>query len=503
MKFKRTLSLVLSFAMVAAFAGCSKGGTESDEVSYIETIVEEEVGGNTTASGGGSQSGTKGGSQSGNNSQSGTVSEGKKTTEAKKKLDFGGKTITILREWGAYPRGQQTVWDNWNDNVARVKKEFNVNIVEKKWSVDLAQEVLSGVKPEGQLYQVPTSAVYNYAKNGYIADFNSAMEKTGIKMNSQIFNKFNVQLNNINGKQYTAGYGFARVPSVVIFNKTLTEKAGYNIYDLISKKQWTWDKMTEIAKKCTVTNSSGETTQYGLGLGGDAVSALAVSNNSHVAFPDSNGNFTVQFSSEGTRAALQQIYNWIHVDKVAENNWGKKDWTQLGTDFSNKKIAMLFGGHADISAAYTNLKDEWGIAYLPMGPNANNYVSLLIDEYSYVVPAAYSNMTSELLLLLDELYQYPKGYTYDDQFRDEWIRYFKSKEAYNMFKTLHDGSVKQVWDASFKVDMGNSKTSYMAALGNLFEGNVTVGAFVDTYQKTFQTNLNDNMKNIKYTGSLK
>ena len=112
-------------------------------------------------------------------------------------------------------------------------------------------------------------------------------------------------------------------------------------------------------------------------------------------------------------------------------------------------------------------------------------------------------MTSELLLLLDELYQYPKGYTYDDQFRDEWIRYFKSKEAYNMFKTLHDGSVKQVWDASFKVDMGNSKTSYMAALGNLFEGNVTVGAFVDTYQKTFQTNLNDNMKNIKYTGSLK
>ena len=86
MKFKRTLSLVLSFAMVAAFAGCSNGGTESDEVSYIETIIEEEVGGNTTASGGGSQggaqSGTQGGSQSGNNSQSGTVSESNKTTEA-------------------------------------------------------------------------------------------------------------------------------------------------------------------------------------------------------------------------------------------------------------------------------------------------------------------------------------------------------------------------------------------------------------------------------------
>ncbi|MGN0494019.1 MAG: hypothetical protein ACI4F7_10260, partial [Acutalibacteraceae bacterium] len=117
MKFKRTLSLVLSFAMVAAFAGCSNGGTESDEVSYIETIIEEEVGGDNTASNGdsqsgtqsGSQSSTQGGSQGGNNPQSGTVSESKETTEAKKKLDFGGKTITILREWDAYPRGQHTV----------------------------------------------------------------------------------------------------------------------------------------------------------------------------------------------------------------------------------------------------------------------------------------------------------------------------------------------------------------------------------------------------------
>lgn len=170
MKLKRTVNFVLAFAMAVSFAGCSKAGNESDEVSYIETVIEEVVSGGATASGGDSQSGTQGG----NHSQSGTVSENKETTAAKDKLDFGGKTITILREWDAYPRGQHTVWDNWNDNVDRVEKEFNVNIVEKKWSVDLAQEVLSGSKPEGQLYQVSTSAVYNYAKNGYIADFNSA-----------------------------------------------------------------------------------------------------------------------------------------------------------------------------------------------------------------------------------------------------------------------------------------------------------------------------------------
>ena len=77
------------------------------------------------------------------------------------------------------------------------------------------------------------------------------------------------------------------------------------------------------------------------------------------------------------------------------------------------------------------------------------------------------------------------------------------KEAYNMFKTLHDGTVKQVWDGTTKVELGNNTTSYAAAIGQLFEGIMTPGTFVDTYQNTFQTNVNDRTKDIKYTGSIK
>lgn len=502
MKTKRIISLLLAMLTLCSFAGCKKSGDEND-TSIIERVIEEEVDDSDISSGNVQNSSKTGSGKKNVGKKGGTVSDSKETKNAKSKLDFGGKTITIMREWEPYKRGQYTVWDNWCDNLDRVQKEFNVKIVEKKWNVTLANEVLTGAKPEGQLYQVPSSAIYNYAKNGYIADFNSAMEKTGIKMDSAIFNKFNVQLNNINGKQYAAGYGFARVPAVVIFNKTITEKAGYNIYDLMAKKQWTWDKMTEIAEKCIVKNSAGEITQYGLGLGSSAISALAVSNNSHVCYPDANGKFTVQMSSEGTRAAIQQVYDWINVKKVAKYNWGQQVWTQLGSDFAAKKIAMLFGGHTEITTAYSALKDEWGIAYIPMGPNAKEYVSLLQDEYSYVVPSAYSDMTSDLLLLLDELYQLPKGYDSDKQFRDEWIRYFKSKEAYNIFKSLHDQSIKQVWDGTYKVELGNSTTTYNAAIGNLYDGNLTAGAFIDQYQNTFQTNVNDNTNGLKYTGSLK
>lgn len=501
MNFKRIISFIISGIIVICFSGCQSSGDDSSDYSVIQRVIEtEEIVGGDGSSGSSSNGNGQAGSQ---NTSAGSDSDNKTTSEAKQKLDFGGKTITILREWGAYPSGQYTAWDNWNDNVDRVEKEFNVKIVEKKWNTTLAQEVLAGVKPEGQLYQISSATVYNYASNGYIADFNSAMKKTGIDMTSDKFNKFNVQLNNINGKQYTAGYGFARVPAVIIFNKTMTDRAGYDIYDLISKKQWTWDKMTEIAEKLTVRSSSGEVTQYGIGLETSSAAALALSNNSNICIPGSDGKYKVQLSSEGTRAALQQIYDWVNVNKVASFNYGQMTWTQLSQDFAAKKIAMYFTGHDGISRAYTSLKDEWGIAYIPMGPNAKEYVSMLTDEYSYVVPSAYANMTSDLLLLLDELYKMPDGYSRDDQFRDEWIRFFKDKEAYNMFKTLHDGTVRQVWDGTTKVELGNNTTSYAAAIGQLFEGIMTPGTFVDTYQNTFQTNVNDRTKDIKYTGSIK
>lgn len=141
MKTKRILSMLLAVLTLCSFAGCKKSNDEND-TSVIETIIEEEVD-DSDISGGNTESSSK--VSSGKKTPSkkgGTVSEVKETKEAKRKLDFGGKTITIMREWGPYKRGQYTVWDNWCDNLDRVQKEFNVKIVEKKWNVTLANEAL-------------------------------------------------------------------------------------------------------------------------------------------------------------------------------------------------------------------------------------------------------------------------------------------------------------------------------------------------------------------------
>lgn len=531
MKMKKVISLAMALLFTVSVCGCKNATSDDSEYSvwYEDEIINSTTGGNgnnggdadnadganlgsgkndkNNSSSGKNNSGKNNNTSTGKNNTTGGNGGSDKKDDSQKaediKLDFGGKTITLLRDWDKYSRGKYTTWDNWLNNLEQVEKECKVKIVEKKWTANLAGEMLAGVKPEGNIYLVSSGDVYGLATKGYIADLNDAMKKTGINMTGELFSDFNTQLNNINGKQYTIGLGFARVPAVILYNKTMTKKAGYDIAALVKNKQWTWDKMTEVAKKCTVTSSSGQVTTYGIGFGTNAFAALAVSNNSHVIFPDSNGKFTMQLGNKQTDAALQQLYEWANVDKVATYNWGNRDWRAIGTDFANKKIAMVFADHDTENQAYASLKDEWGVAYLPMGPNATEYVSYLQDEYSYVIPATYKDMAADLLVLLTKMHRLPSGYTVDDEFRDEWIRYFKDKDSYNMWKSLHDGTVKQVWDGSNKLAPSLGGTSYATALGQVFQGELTVGAFNDTYKSGFQTNLNDATKKIRYTGSLK
>lgn len=526
MKMKKMLSLALAVLFTFSVCGCSNNSGDDSEYSvwYENEIISGTAGGSTSdgdsAAGDNTTSGKNNTTSGKNNTTSGknnTTSGKNNTTTGGKgnssdkdtqtaeniKLDFGGKTITLLRDWGKYSRGKYTTWDNWLNNLEEVEKECNVKIVEKQWTANLAGEMLAGVKPEGNIYLVSSGDVWGLATKGYICDLNSAMKETDIDMTGELFSQFNTQLNNINGKQYTVGLGFARVPAVILYNKTMTKKAGYDIAKLVKDKKWTWDKMTEVAKKCTVKSGSGDVSVYGIGFGVGAYAALAASNNSHVIYPDSNGKLQMYLGNSKTDAALQQLYNWANVDKVATYNWGQSNWRQIGTDFANKKIAMIFADHDAENQAYSSLKDDWGVAYLPMGPSATEYVSYLQDEYSYVIPASYKDMASDLLVLLTKLHRLPSGYTVDDEFRDEWIRYFKDKEAYNMWKSLHDGTVKQVWDGTNKITPSLGGVSYSSAVGQVFDGKLTVGAFNDTYKSGFQTNLNDNTKNIKFTGKIK
>lgn len=409
--------------------------------------------------------------------------------------------VIIMRDWEPYPNGRCAAWDNFNTHLEKVEKRYNVDIVEKKWKTTLEGRTLAGLEPEGHLYLVGNTGgnIYDMAIKKQIAYLDDAMKATGINMTADHYNAYNTQLSNINGKQWAIGIGFARINAAVLFNKNLTEAAGYDILDLVNSNQWTWDKMTEVAKKTTKRSNSGEVTQWGIAIGENGIKGMVLSNGGHIVYPDSKGKFVSCVNNANTVEAITQVYDWYHVDKVA-NAFNGGQWTSDIKSFVSGKVAMIFADHADVSTAYNNLTgNDYGVAYLPKGPKMKKYVSYMTSEYSYVIPACYQKNTIQLLSLVDQLHDWPvEGYTRDDQFRDEWTRYFYNSKQYNMWYNMHySDDVVRMWDASDRVDFGNGP------FRNIISGTMTPATWANSTDKVFDVYATQAAEKYKYTGSLK
>lgn len=140
----------------------------------------------------------------------------------------------------------------------------------------------------------------------------------------------------------------------------------------------------------------------------------------------SNGSQLVSVAKDGTlgsnlndkkvRQALEQMYNWIHVDKVATVNTTTTAWDYMLKELIKGNIAFTFNEEAcyDVLKAGMN-GDDYGIAYMPMGPSANQYYAIMETSWPYVMPKAYADQADDLLFVVDALYQLQPGYTKDTQ----------------------------------------------------------------------------------------
>lgn len=400
-----------------------------------------------------------------------------------------------MRMWDPYTSGNNTAHDNWNKRVAELEKKYDFDIVEKKWSATLDQEVLAGVKPSGQLYQVNGDWVANYARQGFIAPWDDAMKKTGIDMTSDVYFNFSVQLCNYNDKQYAIGVEEGKLMCQVVYNKKLTSQFA-DIEKLMDSKKWTWEAMTDIAKKVKAKYPD----KWGMGLDRLlGVYGMVGSNGSQLVSVAKDGTLGSNLNDKKVRQALEQMYNWIHVDKVATVNTTTTAWDYMLKELIKGNIAFTFNEEAcyDVLKAGMN-GDDYGIAYMPMGPSANQYYAIMETSWPYVMPKAYADQADDLLFVVDALYQLQPGYTKDTQLRDLYIRKFSSNTTYNRVKSMH----RNLKCAPIIEIQLASTTAWSNAMTDLFKGTTTVGALIDARQNEFEAYMKDTWKNLKFTGKI-
>lgn len=347
-------------------------------------------------------------SQMGVINKSDTDVQSDKTKAEKAKLNFGGQTVTIAYTWVPSKKGENASVDRWYARMAEVEKKYNVKIVEKQGSTNYNENMITSVlggSPMGHILQSTTH--FSWIKAGIMANLNSAMEKSGIDFRAGRYSQMVRQYTRLNGKQYAFGFGDGDISDVWLFNRRIFSEMKIDPYELVKNKQWTWDKVEEIAKKATKRAANGNVEQWGLAgwMAGHMAASMAWENGGSIASVGKNGKPLVTMNDAKVRTAFERLYKWGSVDKILKANGGDQNWDALMIEFSKGNIAMLAGTSGAIGTCYQQgMADGFGVVYPPLGPSQTDYCYNVDLGTVFFVPVTYEKDAWKYLLLMDELY---------------------------------------------------------------------------------------------------
>lgn len=218
------------------------------------------------------------------------------------------------------------------------------------------------------------------------------------------------------GKPY--GLNFMRpseVRTCLIYNRDILKESGVeeDLEQLVKDKQWTFDKFEEIAKKCTRdTNGDGTTDVWGL--------IPAIWKEFGIALINSNGGSLVtvedgmareNFSAEENLTALNYLAKWLNEDKIIANVYGsesKYGWiTQdYAKTFVNGECAFMFCESWLVTNYVKEAANEdldYGMLPLPMGPDAEDYVSAAFNALTFAIPSTNTKDLDKTVIVLNAL----------------------------------------------------------------------------------------------------
>lgn len=435
-----------------------------------------------------------------------------KTEQAKAELDFGGETIVFC-----YPPGYGMI-DTTGTSVPLARRDARIEELEEKYNVNIEQRddastywenmvtsIASGA-PEGHIMVTQERQLLSWVEAGAVADLSAAMEKTGIDFTdpekySQLVRKYT----NYNGAQY----GFSDPAPYVsqpywFYNKRIFEEMQLgDPYEMIANKEWTWDKVTEIAQKATIRKADGTIEQYGLGsmMLADFLGALCQSNGTNMAAFDENGKAILTLAEPKAMKAFQQMSDWLFKDKVALFNDGSLDWDATIKDFINGNVAIMCGTNPVLNNAKgAPMADDFGILPPPMGPDVDNYTIGGSMGQFYFIPKTYEDMADKLILLIDDLYELPDGMTREDTVAESYATHVRDEESLANYTEMALHFDTSIYEIAVIAGLDWSSPSINEICNKVVKGEGTPADLVEQNKVQLQTLLDDKFSKLQFTG---
>ncbi len=428
-------------------------------------------------------------------------------SENTKEIDFGGKEIIFTYPWEIAKPESSPAAQRADELRQDLEKKYNAKITIKSingnyYSSKMVSSILAGA-PLGTFLICPGIYTADYFKSNIFADLTAPMKETGVNFNDPLrYNQYVMQYTNLNGKQIGLNSGYPGLTDIWIFNKRMLAEANIDLYQIVKDKQWTFDKVGEIAKLLTKdTNNDGVTDVYGLGtqMAEFLAFSLSVSNGGSMMKIDPVTKFaSLAWNDPNSLEALNTMYKWSVTDKILSFSKGGA-WTQGATDFANGKYAIMQCSIDYLSTLRSiPMKDEYGIVCTPLGPNSKDYVSATYNMSFSFIPVTYQEDAANLLVIYDELNLYSK---------QNWIDGMEplvcDEESLKNLEDILFIPGRLVFEPTTIFGIEWTEPSFAMSIQDMCLNNNTVGTMIDTYSTQFESLLNDKWKDISFTGDIK
>lgn len=296
--------------------------------------------------------------------------------------DLGGRVVTIASWTDGTPREDSDTYAEEMALLEHINQKYNCDlqfVTTGDWhsymSVINAQ-VVNREKIADVFWAGFGSTVPTWVNNGFVIplddyfDFDNPIYNPGINDEWML-----------DGKHYGITTWDDALGHVIMFNKRICAENGITdeyLYELQANGEWTWDKLRELAIKCTQdTDNDGAIDVYGFGSYGTCPTcpeAFVYANGASPVIIDENFHYTYNLDDPKVIEAIQFCYDLYWVDQVCYTGsmaWGSWEglWRMGKTAFYSVASWNMYDYFEDLE------DDEIGILLIPKGPSADDYVN--------------------------------------------------------------------------------------------------------------------------------
>ena len=199
------------------------------------------------------------------------------------------------------------------------------------------------------------------------------------------------------GVQVGGKYVAPQTGYFVTYNKEICAAAGYeDLYQLVREGAWTWDVYLDIAKKATQdTDGDGLIDQWGTGA--TAWGSEVVCNGVQFC-GERDGKWQLTIDSEEGIRALQFLYDMNYGTGTCNLEASNNEKRQA---FADGKVAFNWADMPKIMVGQIcyNSNHDYGIVPMPMGPDADQYYSVVTGVPFIFIPSTNQNVDKTVAAL--------------------------------------------------------------------------------------------------------